>query len=303
MLRLQLGDVLLPSFSPTGGITFRTNHSPILGWAFDGHPIYGPYGYSDPMNPSSGIRRMRSGYVLRNGENGTTDLSEKDGKTGRTSLPLWRRLLSGITELSESEYGPLSGRTDTNTTCNYIEWGLGRYVEDYSYLGHLFKDSSPLSLHRLGEDFDLDIHNGRCCKTPEFPDGTYAYFVTFDEDGEPAFPYITGWQFCGKMDGLELPGGTPTGATLYFSAQHFVATGHAEPSGSPERFLFRLEWSSREGGEYRVLVSDNLQNWTEVSPLLPSGGMTTSYTYDPGPNPPAKQFFKVTLERDGGAQP
>ena len=23
-----------------------TNHSPILGWAYDGNPIYGPYGYS-----------------------------------------------------------------------------------------------------------------------------------------------------------------------------------------------------------------------------------------------------------------
>ena len=25
---------------------------------------------------------------------------------------------------------------------------------------------------------DLDIHNGRFCKTPEFPNGIYAYFTT-----------------------------------------------------------------------------------------------------------------------------
>ena len=25
-------------------------HSPIIGWAFDGNPIYGPYGYSDPTD-------------------------------------------------------------------------------------------------------------------------------------------------------------------------------------------------------------------------------------------------------------
>ena len=27
-----------------------TRHSPIIGWAYDGHPIYGPYGFEDPQN-------------------------------------------------------------------------------------------------------------------------------------------------------------------------------------------------------------------------------------------------------------
>ena len=36
------------------------NHSPIIGWAYDGNPIYGPYGYSDK---SGGVAvRMKSGY-------------------------------------------------------------------------------------------------------------------------------------------------------------------------------------------------------------------------------------------------
>lgn len=39
-----------------------TNHSPIIGWAYDGNPIYGPYGYS---NLNGGvITQMKSGYVL-----------------------------------------------------------------------------------------------------------------------------------------------------------------------------------------------------------------------------------------------
>ena len=38
------------------------NHSPIIGWANDGHPIYGPYGYSkDSGGP---IKALESGYVL-----------------------------------------------------------------------------------------------------------------------------------------------------------------------------------------------------------------------------------------------
>ncbi len=35
-------------------------HSPIIGWAFDGNPIYGPYGFSDPSGGT--IRLMKSGY-------------------------------------------------------------------------------------------------------------------------------------------------------------------------------------------------------------------------------------------------
>ena len=36
------------------------NHSPIIGWAYDGNPIYGPYGYS---TKSGGVAvRMKSGY-------------------------------------------------------------------------------------------------------------------------------------------------------------------------------------------------------------------------------------------------
>ena len=37
-------------------------HSPIIGWAYDGNPIYGPYGYSSLTGGS--VRLMKSGYEL-----------------------------------------------------------------------------------------------------------------------------------------------------------------------------------------------------------------------------------------------
>lgn len=40
-------------------------HSPILGWAYDGNPIYGPYGYLTPTVPANGISRQTSSYVLK----------------------------------------------------------------------------------------------------------------------------------------------------------------------------------------------------------------------------------------------
>jgi hypothetical protein len=39
-----------------------TDHSPIIGWAYDGNPIYGPYGYS---TKSGGVvSQMKSGYKV-----------------------------------------------------------------------------------------------------------------------------------------------------------------------------------------------------------------------------------------------
>ena len=39
-------------------------HSPIIGWAYDGNPIYGPYGYSDPYSLTSTISSLKPGYKL-----------------------------------------------------------------------------------------------------------------------------------------------------------------------------------------------------------------------------------------------
>ena len=44
-------------------ITPRT-HSPILGYAYDGNPIYGPYGYQDPLDKNTSIVRLLSGYNI-----------------------------------------------------------------------------------------------------------------------------------------------------------------------------------------------------------------------------------------------
>ena len=44
-----------------------TRHSPILGWAFDGNPIYGPYAYTDNenKNPYNELKQMISSYRIR----------------------------------------------------------------------------------------------------------------------------------------------------------------------------------------------------------------------------------------------
>ena len=132
-LRYQLGDNLDP-----GNLELSANavHSPILGYAYDGNPIYGPYGYQTPTGGS--VVRLKSGYILDN--------------TSKVGL-------------------------------RPPGYSLGSFINDY-----LFDNSG-----------DLDEYGGRYCITPQFPDGTYAYFYSIDVDSsgvaEPKYPYIMGTRF------------------------------------------------------------------------------------------------------------
>ena len=45
----------------------RKGHSPLIGWAGDGFPIYLDRGYKKPRNRESGLKRLKSSYRLRSG--------------------------------------------------------------------------------------------------------------------------------------------------------------------------------------------------------------------------------------------
>ena len=47
-----------------GRETESKNHSPLIGWAYDGNPIYGPYGFAS-ADGTGGVKRMISGYKKR----------------------------------------------------------------------------------------------------------------------------------------------------------------------------------------------------------------------------------------------
>jgi hypothetical protein len=112
-------------------------HSPIIGWAYDGNPIYGPYGYASKTGGA--IKRLISGYKER-------------------------------TSISSDRPNGYSNKF---------------FIDDYEFVG----------------DGDLDEHNGRFGITPEYPNGTYAYFTTIGDLQEsglfnkyriPTFPYVIG---------------------------------------------------------------------------------------------------------------
>lgn len=112
-------------------ITDSTHHSPIIGFAFDGYPVYGAWAYAN-TNGTGGFKRMRSSYTT------TTTSTRTNGPAVSSTYP------------------------------------VGCFMEDY-----VFNASAG----------DLDFRNGRFCITPEYPSGTYAYFVTLDGNLDPQFPY------------------------------------------------------------------------------------------------------------------
>lgn len=127
-----------------------TQHSPLIGFAYDGFPIYGAYGFRN-ADGTGGITRMKSGYQLRN-------------ITTRTTAP------GGAT---------VSAGPNVSTS-----FPLGYFREDYEFVTHSTADY-------------LDVHNGRFCVTPEYPQGIYCYFATVDANWNSAYPYVVGPTFYG----------------------------------------------------------------------------------------------------------
>ena len=269
-LRFQLGDnVTYNAVSKTWSesVAAPTKHSPILGWVKDGYPIYGPYGYSSPSNSSSGIRRMTTGYVLRNGQNGTVNLAT----TGRVTLPAWaaRGRVRSAT-LAANEYGP-------TVTGIYT---IGRYHEDYEYLGDVGQTQ--------GVNFDLDEHNGRFCVTPEFPNGTYAYFMTINSSGTPVYPYNIGRVFKGTTSGGAVTSISETVTTNFIGGPN-VPVNVSRPTISGGTVT--LVWSGAEGGTYTVEGRSEVNgSWTPVATGVTASSNLTSRSVTPGTS---RAFYRV----------
>ena len=181
-----------------------TKHSPIVGYAWDGYPIYGPYGYAN-ADGSGGIKRMVSSYSTKS-------------YTTRTSGP------------------------DVSST-----YPIGCFIEDWQY---------------TAASGDLDVHNGRTCKTPEYPGGTYAYFTAVDASLKPTYPYFIGPTFYGTFSNVNVgpTGGTtttiPGTATQYVSpsAVATIAAFDADVQLFPVPVISDLTIQLKENKNYNITI-------------------------------------------------
>jgi hypothetical protein len=196
---------------------------------------------------------MVSGYALRNGANGTDNLAS----AGRTTIPAWAVRRYGV---SASQSGPTVGTA----------YPLGRYMEDNAYLGDLGQTQ--------GVGFDLDEYNGRFCVTPEFPNGTYAYFVAIGSSGAPVFPYNIGRAFYGSPTGSTVGAVTETVTTVFkgeaFKQEVASVTGVNSTNGN-----VTLTWSSTEGGTYKVEATSDLTTWGTLTSTQAAAANATQTSY------------------------
>ena len=93
----------------------------------------------------------------------------------------------------QSSYVMNSASTRTNGPAVGGMYPNGCFIEDYTY---------------VAGSGDLDERNGRFCITPDYPAGTYAYFVTIDSNLDPQFPYT----FFGTYYGVVQAGNTGMGS-------------------------------------------------------------------------------------------
>lgn len=164
-----------------------SQHGPLIGFASDGFPIYGAYGYADPLDTTSAIKRISPSFRLRN-------------ITSRTTLP------NGTAAVGPAFTDMITSMLPGSTPLPAV---LGAYSEDFEF---------------VAGSGDLDVHNGRFCKTPDYPDGIYCYFATIDSLNNPVYPYLIGDTYYGVsvITGGGPGGGNafahatiPTGATMY----------------------------------------------------------------------------------------
>lgn len=88
------------------GETWGRGHSPLIGYAFDGFPIYGPYGFAN-TNGTGGIRRIRTSY--------------------RQRAITTRRTLPDGSNLPQYQWGPVVS----------ARYPLGYYIEDHEFVSGL----------------------------------------------------------------------------------------------------------------------------------------------------------------------
>lgn len=280
-LRFELGDQIDydPMTHTYTEAVGPADHSPVLGWSFDGYPIFGPYGYDDPDDSDSGVRRLVSGFVRRDGNFGTTNLNT----VGRNSLPQWAiRSGHGNSPVGDAATGPAVSEN----------FPIGWYMQDFDYLG----DQG----YTLGTEFDLDECNGRWCITPEFPDGTYAYFVTLDESFEPAYPYIMGRQYYGVKQGGNYAAASTIGFDGFEEPNIMTYQGGADAESKIKSLrvsgeFVTLTWDSAEGGNYRIESSEDSDEWT-VLPSVPVTGTGFGIESTVPAATPEQSFHRIQFE-------
>jgi len=152
-----------------------STHGPLIGFSFDGYPIYGAYGWVK-QGGKDVVKLMKPSYRMRT-------------MADRMTLP--------------------DGSAAASAGPTFTAQALGSYNEDFEY---------------VAGSGDLDEHNGRLCITPEYPEGTYAYFATINASGNSVYPYVIGPTYRGVVVADNFPARGPGAASTNVKITEPVTT-------------------------------------------------------------------------------
>lgn len=378
---IRMGNTVNVNSNVQGDYKRHTNgHSKILGMSFDGYPIYGPYGYSDALDASSSVIRMKTAYELKlpnrvpdmfgsrpsvstypygafiedyeyqgnidqdalettftvqvssatNTGSGGRYYISGGGLTGNEEKPAFnfrkgRKYIFNQSDASNTSHAMLfstygeataqgwhvSGQTVgdvnavyqdgivyklENVAVTYAEYAAGFDTATQRSIEITPTSSAPKILYyfcynhsNMAERIiigDLDSRNGRYCKTPDYPNGTYAYFITEDDNGNPAYPYILGNEFYSDP---VFPGSTPAPGSSYvydiggiefnIMENYWHTITDVDPGNNrieiePNAAQFTAAYSEQGGNLLKIANlegtkqrSDGIQRWMDLNPV------------------------------------
>ena len=133
---------------PTGlleRLNYRSRMA-LVGYAADGYPIYGPYGYANANDPTSGLKKLKSSYRLKSGmrpDNGDGPGGAYDGSFAQDY-----EFVSGLGDLDQ-----YNGRT--GVTPEYPH-GTFYYVltETWPFVPRIFRGTPDGSFRKVPQGLD-----------------------------------------------------------------------------------------------------------------------------------------------------
>ncbi len=143
--------------------------------------------------------------------------------------------------------------------------------------------------------YDLDEFNGRYCVTPDYPNGTYAYFVAISSSGTPVFPYNIGRAYYGNPTGSSESSIGESVTTVFSGASAFQEVADT-PAVNTSTGDVTLTWSSVEGGTYKVQAAPDMATWTTLTgtQAAAADAIETAYVDSAAAKKYTKRFYEVT---------
>ena len=196
VLRKRLNDNINALYQQTSPLS----HSPIIGYAYDGNPIYGPYGYSNPVDNTSQIAKLSSGYVLQNSRPNGPSVEEYSLGTFIDDYVWTPSVQSGRLELDQN-----NGRF-----CVTPDYPNGVYA----YFLTIDSNNTPVFPYVLGNNFyslPVDSNYNSAISQDDIPLNVKRLkTVDFEQNGSEFYGFIK-----------DVKSGNVSKATVYDSLENF----------------------------------------------------------------------------------